>query len=92
MAHLYGICHRNCALKYDGGILELRKLDFMGLKVQFDVKKANYKGLIPIYSYSYKPILTSRTQQGLFLIEFVKGIKYSRGTLSRGYNKRGQTF
>ena len=28
------------------GVLELRKLDFRGLKSQFDVKKANFRGLI----------------------------------------------
>merc|ERR1712002_1087988 len=42
----YGICHRNCALKYIGGILELRKVSFRGLKGPFDVKKANFRELL----------------------------------------------
>ena len=44
----------SCALRYIGGVLVLRKLDFRGFKDQFDVKKANFRGLIP-------KILTSRT-------------------------------
>ena len=60
MAHFYGLSHGNCALKYVGGILELRKLDFRGLKGQFDVKKVNFKGLIAKISY-YRPILTATT-------------------------------
>ena len=46
MTHFHEICHRNCALKYIGGILELRKVGFRGLKGLFDVKKANFRGLI----------------------------------------------
>ena len=34
------------ALLYIGGILELKKLDFRGLKCQSDVKKVNFRGLI----------------------------------------------
>ena len=47
MAHFHGIRHGNCVLRYNGGILELRKLDFSVLNCQFDVKKANFRGLIP---------------------------------------------
>ena len=41
----------NCALKYIAGVLELRKLDFRGLKGQFDVKKANFGELIVKIGY-----------------------------------------
>ena len=33
------ISHGDCSLNYVGGILEFKKLDFMGLKCQFVVKK-----------------------------------------------------
>ena len=46
MAHFHRIKYRNCALIYVGGVLELRKLDFKGLKGQIDVKKANFRGLV----------------------------------------------
>ena len=46
MAQFHVVCHRNYALKYVGLILELRKLHFRGLKGQFDVKNANFMGLI----------------------------------------------
>ena len=39
MAHVHEVFHGNCALMYVGGVLEFRKLDFRGLKGQFDVKK-----------------------------------------------------
>ena len=48
------------ALRYVGGVLELRKLDFRGLKGQFDVKKANFRGLIAKIGH-YRPILASKT-------------------------------
>ena len=35
----------NGVLRYIRGILELRWLDFSGLKGQFGVKKANFRGL-----------------------------------------------
>ena len=60
MAHFHGLCHRNCTQRYVGGILELRKLDFRGLKGQFDVKKANFRGLIAKIGH-LRPILVSRT-------------------------------
>ena len=46
MAHFHGICHIKFDLRYVGGFLEFRKLDFKGFKAQFDVKKANFRGLI----------------------------------------------
>ena len=46
MAHFHGIYHGNCALKYVGGVLKVRKLDFRGLKGQIDVTKDNSRGLI----------------------------------------------
>ena len=46
MAHFHGVVHGNCALRYLGGFLVLRKLDLRGLKGQFDVRKVNFRGLI----------------------------------------------
>ena len=51
MAHFHGLCHGNCALRYIGGVLELRKLDFRGLRVQFNVKKGHFRGLITKIGY-----------------------------------------
>ena len=66
MAHFHGVCHMNCALtkslRYVGGALVLIKLDFRGLKGQFDVKKANFRGLIAKIGHLI-PILASRTHQ-----------------------------
>ena len=45
MAHFLGLCHGNCGLRYVGGILHPKKLGFRGFKGQFDVKKANFRGL-----------------------------------------------
>ena len=39
MAHFPVVCHENYALRYVGGVLKFRKLDFRGLKGQFDVKR-----------------------------------------------------
>ena len=55
-----GICHGNCALTYVGGILKLRKLHFKGLRGQFNVKKANFRGLIAKIGH-YWHILATRT-------------------------------
>ena len=44
MTHFHDLSHGNCALKYIGGIFELRKLYFGGLQGIFDVKKANFRG------------------------------------------------
>ena len=46
MAHFHDLWHINCALKFIEGIFELRKVDFGGLNGQFDVKKANFRGLL----------------------------------------------
>ena len=46
MTHFHDLYHGNCALRYVGEILELKKLDFGGLNRQFDVKKANFRGLL----------------------------------------------
>ena len=54
MAHLHGICHGNCALRYFWGVLEIRNLDFRGLKGQFDVKKDNVRLLIAKIGH-YRP-------------------------------------
>ena len=60
MAHFYGICHGNCALSYVRGFLVLTKLNFGGLKGQFDVKKAKFRGLIDKIDH-YRLISTTRT-------------------------------
>ena len=60
MTHLHGLLHGNRALSYFRGMFEFRKLDFRGLKGQFDVKNANFRVLIPKIGY-FRPILTSRT-------------------------------
>ena len=46
MTHFHELCYRNCVLRYVGAILKLIKLDFRGLKGQFDVKKVNLRGII----------------------------------------------
>ena len=51
----------------------LRKLNFGGLKGQFDVKKANFRGLIAKTGH-YRPILTTRTQLGSIFMEYAIGI------------------
>ena len=61
MTYFPGICHGNCALRYVGGVLVLRKLNFGGLKGQFDVKKAKFRGLIDNID-DLGPISDSRTQ------------------------------
>ena len=60
MAYFLGIFHGNCHLRNVGGVLEFRKLDFRGLKDQFDVKKANFRGLIAEIGY-LRSIMASRT-------------------------------
>ena len=44
MAHFDGLGHGNCVLRFVKKVLVLRKLDFKGLKGQFNVKKANFRG------------------------------------------------
>ena len=48
MIHFHGICHGKFDLRYFGGFLEFRKSDLRGLKGQFNVKIANFGGLIAI--------------------------------------------
>ena len=73
MAHFHGICHRNCDLRYVGGVLEFRKLDFRGLKGQFGVKMANFRGLIANID-RLRPILTSRLHQRPIFRDYGMGI------------------
>ena len=73
MAYFYGLCHRNCALRYIGGVLELRKLDFRGLKGQFDVKKANFRGLIA-KNRPFEALLASRTHIWPIFMDYTMGI------------------
>ena len=60
MAHFYRLYHGNCALRFGGGIPELKKLDFRGLEGQFDAKKDNFRGQIA-KNQQLRPILASRT-------------------------------
>ena len=46
MTNFHELCHGNCALRDIGEFLMLEKLGFRGLKGQFDVKKAYFRGLI----------------------------------------------
>ena len=50
--------------------LELRKLNFRGLKGQIDVKKANLRGLIARIGH-YRPILATRTHLWSVFMEYV---------------------
>ena len=65
MAQFHGLYHGNCDLGFVGGIFELVKLEFRGLKGQFDVKKANFRGLIAKIGY-LRLTLTSKTHLGPF--------------------------
>ena len=73
MAHFHGIYHGNCALKYIGGILELRKIGFGGLKGQFNVKNDNFRGLIAKIDH-YRPTLATRTNLWPIFMEYAMGI------------------
>ena len=73
MAHFLGFCHGNCGIRYVGGILQPRKLGFRGFKGQFDVKKANFRGLTAQIGY-LRPILTSRDHLWPILMDYVIGI------------------
>ena len=50
-----GLYYYYCTLRYSGRIIKLRKLDFGGLKRQFDLKKCYFRGLIAKIGYSYGP-------------------------------------
>ena len=60
MIHFHGIYHGEFDLRYVGGLLKFRRLDFGSLRGQFDVKKANFRGLIAKIGH-YSPILASKT-------------------------------
>ena len=60
MTNFHELCNGNFALNYVGWVLELKKLDFRDLKGQFNVKKANFRGLIAKTGH-YWAILASRT-------------------------------
>ena len=72
MVHFHGICHRKFDLTYVGWFLEFKKLDFMGLKGQFDVKKANFRGLIAKID-SNRPIMASKPHLCSILMEYAMG-------------------
>ena len=69
MAHFHGASHGNCALRYVAGVLVLRKFDFRGLKGQYDVKKANVRGLTAKIGY-LRPILASRPHLWTIFLEY----------------------
>ena len=73
MAKFHELCHENCTLTYFGWFLELRKLDFMGLKGQIDVKNANLRGLIARIGH-YRPILATRIHLWHIFMEYDMGI------------------
>ena len=73
MAHCHGLGHGNCVPRYVGGVPELRKLDFRGLKGQFNVKNANFRGLISKIGH-YMTILTTRADVWLIFMWYAMGI------------------
>ena len=73
MAHFHEVGHGNCVLRYVGGALEPRKLDFRGIKGQFNVKMANFRGLIAKIG-RVRPILTSRPHQRPIFMDYGMGI------------------
>ena len=73
MAHFHGIYHGNCALRYVGGSLVLRKLNVRGLKGQFGVKKANFRGLIAKIGHLIT-ILPSTSHLWNFVMNYVMEI------------------
>ena len=46
MPHFLEVYHGDCALSYVGVFIEIKRIDFRGLKGPFDVKRANFR--IPI--------------------------------------------
>ena len=73
MIHFHGICHGKFDLRHVGGFLEFKKLDFRGLKAQFDTKQANFRGLIAKIGH-YRPILASRSHLWPIFMDYVIGI------------------
>ena len=62
-----------CAQRYVGDVAGVKKLDFWGLIGQFNVKTANFRGLIAKIGY-YRPILASRTNLWTIFMEYAMGI------------------
>ena len=73
MAHFHGVLDGNCTLRYAGRVFVIRKLEFRGLKRQYDVKEINFRGLIARIGY-YRPILATRTHLWPIFMECVIGI------------------
>ena len=73
MTHFYGVCHKNCALRYVGWVIEVTKLDFRGLIGKLDVKKGNFRGL-KAKICQLRPILASRTTSWPIFLEYSMGI------------------
>ena len=73
MTHLHGLFHGNCTLGYVGRILKLKKVDFSGLKGQFDVKKVNLRGLIANIGH-LRPILAIRMHLCPIFMDSAMGI------------------
>ena len=73
MIHFHGICHGEFDLRYVGGFLKFRKLDFGRLRGQFDVKKANFRGLIAEIGH-YNHILASRINLWPIFMDYTIGI------------------
>ena len=70
MTQFHGIFHGNCTLRYVGGVLMIIKLNFRGLKGQFDVKKANFRGIIAKFG-RYGFILATRNHLWLIYMKYV---------------------
>ena len=73
MAKFHEFCHGNCTQTYFGWFLELRKLDFRGLKGQIYVKKANFRGLIAKIRH-YIDILATNTHPWPNFMEYTMEI------------------
>ena len=73
MTNFHGIFHGNCAIRYVGEVLKVKKLEFRGLKGQFDVKKIDFRGIIVKIGHC-RPILASRTPVCPIVMEYWMGI------------------
>ena len=73
MTHFDVMCHGNCALKYVRGILKLIKMHFRGLKGQFDVKMANFRGLTAKIG-RYRQIFATRVHLWPIFMEYLMEI------------------
>ena len=69
MIQYHDLYYKNCGLKYIEQILDFRtkKLRFGGLKAQFDVKNAHFRGLLAKIG-SLRPILALRFTHDLFFM------------------------